>query len=106
MKKVFISQPMRGRSEEEIKEEREYLIGQIKKEHGDVEIIDSFIKGNDKKNPLYAISESIKMMADADIICFAYGWENARGCMIEREVANMYLPNTTIIFDNGVRCVS
>lgn len=43
MKKVFISQPMRGRSEEEIKEEREYLIGQIKKEHGDVEIIGNYI---------------------------------------------------------------
>lgn len=29
-------------------------------------------------------------MADADLVYFAKGWEDARGCMIERECAVQY----------------
>lgn len=42
MKKLFISQPMRGRSDEEILNEREMLIAKAKERFGEVEILDSF----------------------------------------------------------------
>ena len=45
-KKVFISQPMRDKTDEQIKAERERAIELVKKEYPneDVEIIDSFFE--------------------------------------------------------------
>lgn len=97
MKKVFISQPMNGRSNEEIKAEREYLIDKIKEyykhEHGQapVQVIDSFIEDapHDAK-PLWFLGKSLELLSTADIAVFAKGWQNARGCVIEHECAVAY----------------
>lgn len=44
--KVFISQPMRGKTNEEIKAERERLIGKAREHYGaDIEVVDSFFEG-------------------------------------------------------------
>lgn len=40
--KLFISQPMRDKTDEEIKEEREKIIKEVEKLFGEVEVIDSF----------------------------------------------------------------
>lgn len=40
--------------------------------------------------PLWFMAESIRLMADADLVYFAKGWKDARGCMIERECAVQY----------------
>jgi len=39
-------------------------------------------------------------MGGADIVCFAEGWEEARGCRIERNVATEY--EITIMDENGM----
>ncbi len=91
MKKLFISQPMRGRTDVEILKERELLIEAAKREHGDVEPLDSFFKfdpGNGA--PLAFLGESLKRLAEADIAVFAPGWENARGCRIEHICCEEY----------------
>lgn len=45
MKKLFISQPMRDKTDEEILKEREEIIKRVKEETGDeIEVIDSFFK--------------------------------------------------------------
>lgn len=46
MKKLFISQPMKGKSDEEILQERECAIESAKEYCGEeVEVIDSFLQG-------------------------------------------------------------
>lgn len=92
MKKLFISQPMKGKSDAEILAEREKAIQRAKEAlHDDVEIIESFFQGApaDAK-PLWYLGESLKLLATADVAYFALGWEDARGCKIEHTCALEY----------------
>mgnify|MGYP000844321459 CR=1 FL=1 len=92
MKKLFISQPMRGKTDEEILAERDKAI-QCAKEalHEEVEAIDSFFKDAPVCNmPLWFLSESLKLLATADVAYFAKGWDEARGCKIEHTCALEY----------------
>lgn len=90
MIKVFISQPMNGKTNEEIELERERARQAIKeKRKDDVEVIDSFFKGGNH-TPLWCLGESIKLLGTADVVYFAKGWEKARGCCIEHACAYEY----------------
>lgn len=92
MKKLFISQPMNGKTDEEILAEREKAIGYAKKMvKDDVEVIDSFFESAPHDaNPLWFLGKSIELMSKADVVYFAPGWENARGCKIEHTCAVEY----------------
>lgn len=96
--RLFISQPMRGKSDEEIKSEREKLVEIAEAVYfgrGEVEVIDSFFKGGldvpaGAKAPLYYLSKSLELLATADVAIFAKDWREARGCRIEHECAAGY----------------
>ena len=92
MKKLFISQPMHGKTDEKIEAERVKAIEEAKavlKE--DVEVIDSFFKGApvDAK-PLWFLGKSIELLSQADIVYFAKDWNKYRGCKIEHMCAIEY----------------
>lgn len=92
MKRLFISQPMKGKTDEEILREREVAVEKAKNVLGEeVEVIDSFFQSApvDAK-PLWFLGKSLELLADADIVYFAKGWEDARGCVIEHECAVRY----------------
>lgn len=96
--KVFISQPMRGLTEREIKLNRAKAIERIKKLYGnDVEIIDNYFEGDEK--PLSKLGKSIELLSKADIIYLCKGWNKARGCKIEYMCASDY--DIKIIFEEG-----
>ena len=93
MKKVFISHPMRGLTDEEIIQQRDILknkIADILEE--EVFILPSFFEGFEPKGkiPVAYIGKSIMLMAEADVVYFGGDWRNARGCRIEYEVAKEY----------------
>lgn len=94
MKKLFISQPMNGKTKEEIFAVREKAIESAKRNLGeDVEVIDSYFEDYNPENgcvPLKYLSKSLELLADADVAYFAKGWENARGCKIENTCAIAY----------------
>ena len=92
MKKLFISQPMKGKTDEEILQEREKAIKSAKSYLGeDVEVIDSFFQDapHDAK-PLWFLGKSLELLSSADVAYFADDWENARGCKIEHQCAIEY----------------
>lgn len=92
MKKLFISQPMKGKTDEEILKERETAIKQAEELLKEpVEVIDSFFKGApaDAK-PLWFLGKSLELLSNADVAYFAKGWEEARGCKIEHESCLAY----------------
>lgn len=100
--KVFISCPMHGKSNEEVekvlKKCQEECITKINKEDplAIVEFIDGFVPDQPYKNkPIGCLSHAIAKMADCDYAYFGEGWENARGCKIEHEIATQY----------GVKCL-
>ena len=92
MKKLFISQPMRGKSDEEILAVRKLAIKQVQERIGeDVEVIDSFFQDHPTfDKPLKYLAASIALLADADIAYFVKDWGEARGCKIERICALAY----------------
>ena len=92
MKKLFISQPMRGKTDEQILLERAKAIQKAKVEIGEeVEVIETFYTdfSNDAK-PLEYLARSIQDLAKSDIAYFVKGWQEARGCRIEHECAVQY----------------
>lgn len=90
MKKLFISQPMRGLTEEEILKAREEIRVRSEKAIGEpVELIDSFIEDYPGEIIWY-LGKSIQFLSQADIAYFGGDWRSARGCKIEYEVADKY----------------
>ena len=93
MKRLFISQPMRGKTDEEILAVREKAIAAAKHHLGeDVEVIDSFFQnaGELENRSLWYLGESLKLLATADVAYFAKDWDQYRGCRIENTCAIEY----------------
>ena len=88
---VFISQPMNGRSTEEIECEREEFVKDLKKCLGeDIKILDTIFHFVEDVPFLVYLGRSIEVLAKADLAVFMDGWENARGCRIEHRAAKDY----------------
>ena len=95
MKKLFISQPMRDLTDDEILKERENLRLKVEQVIGEkLELINSFIEDCpekiNKNISVYYLGKSIEFLSQADIAYFGGEWKNARGCKIEHEVAVQY----------------
>jgi len=88
--KIMISQPMRGRTDEEIRIERESLVKELEAQGHEVvdTVFDDFPNGQD--TPVHYLAKSIEFIANVDGVVFIKGWESARGCKIEYEVAKNY----------------
>ena len=93
--KIMISQPMSGLSLSEIAYQRDKI--ERKLESLGHEVINSYFKEFDEENlcdlahvPVYYLGKSLQKMAECDAVYFAEGWELARGCVIERAVAEKY----------------
>lgn len=99
MKKLFISQPMKDKSDAEILAEREKAIKSAEELLGEpVEVIDSFFQSAPADaRPLWFLGKSLELLSTADIVYFAKGWEKARGCKIENTCAIEY--GITVIED-------
>lgn len=101
MKKLFISQPMRDKTDEEIKSERKEIIEKVEKILGEeVEVIDNFFeKAPHDAKPLWFLGKSIELLASADIAYFANKWYKYRGCRIEHICCTNYGINTMMYSD-------
>lgn len=99
MKKAMLSQPMAGKTEKEIVENRERAIAALK-ERG-YEIVntlftDEWYSDEAMKErgvvqiPLCFLAKSLENMSLCHAAYFCAGWENARGCRIEHEAAKAY----------------
>nr|DAK46636.1 MAG TPA: protein of unknown function (DUF4406) [Bacteriophage sp.] len=103
--KVFLSQPMRGKTHEEIlssiREVQEFLTKYL--DSTNIEIIESYSPKNKSKEPLVALGDSIKMLANADLAVFLNDWNQYRGCIIEYHTAKVYeVPHISVKNENGL----
>lgn len=95
MKKVFISQPIRGKTYDEVMQIRNNAISQLNELYPseDLKIIESFIPAmyyDANNNPVVGLGTCISLMGDADLVYICKNWEENRGCTIERRVALLY----------------
>lgn len=104
--KAMISQPMDGKTDEEIIATREKAI-KVLKEKG-YEIVNTFFTdewySKEKMElrgvvqiPLCFLAKSLDCMALCHVVYFCKGWENARGCKIEHDASVAY--GLTIIYE-------
>ena len=87
----MISQPMKNRTEEDIREERKHIIEKLNNMH--IEVIDTIFTEEAPENNnagVYYLGKSIQEMSKADALFMCDGWRRARGCRIERQVAQDY----------------
>ena len=92
MKKLFISQPMKDKTDEEILAVRAKAIESAERELGEpVEVIDSFFRSapHDSR-PLWYLAKSLELLSTADVAYFEKDWDKYRGCRIENECAIAY----------------
>ena len=82
--RLFISQPMSDKTDEEIKKERRKIIKEVQETYGDIEVIDSFFEGAPHHvAPLWFLGKSFELLSTADLVYFAEGWNKYRGCKME-----------------------
>ena len=81
---------MNGRSESEILKERNEISQAIDWDWDCPYVLDSFILGAERVNPLYCLGQSLMFLSKAQCAIFVDGWENSRGCKIEYEACKSY----------------
>lgn len=99
MHKAMLSQPMGGKTQEEIVETRERAIRALQ-DRGYKVVNTLFTDGWYSKEymeargvvqiPLYFLAKSLENMSLCHAAYFCRGWEQARGCRIEHEAAKSY----------------
>jgi len=95
--KIFISMPMKAKGIEQVRTEMNKVFSYIKSKLPEAELIDSILDGADKDiaikgddSGVWYLGKSIQLLSGADIVFFANGWKDFRGCSIEREIAEKY----------------
>ncbi len=97
--KAMLSQPMAGKTEQEIVATREAAIKELAAKG--YEVVNTLftdewysqdaMKARGVENiPLCFLAKSLENMSLCNAAYFCKGWENARGCRIEHEAAKAY----------------
>lgn len=106
--KAMLSQPMAGKTEQEITETRERAIATLKA--AGYEIVNTLFTDEwySKESmeergvvqiPLCFLAKSLENMSLCHAAYFCKGWERARGCRIEHEAAKAY--GLKILYEEG-----
>lgn len=104
--KAMLSQPMAGKTDQEIVETRETAIAAL--EASGYEVVNTLFtdewysaQAMEQRGvvqiPLCFLAKSLENMSLCHAAYFCKGWENARGCRIEHEAAKAY--GLTIIYE-------
>jgi hypothetical protein len=89
VKRAVISQPMKGKTGEQIRAERTEIVEQL--EGRGYEVVDTVFPGFiDQGLPLKHLAKTLETIAGADLVVFMPGWEQARGCRIEHTACAEY----------------
>lgn len=99
MKKAMLSQPMAGKTNEEIVSTREKAVSVLNRMGYEVVntlFTDEWYSKEKMEErgvvqiPLCFLAKSLENMSLCHTVYFCKGWENARGCRIEHEAAKAY----------------
>lgn len=98
-KKAMISQPMAGKTDEEITAARDLAVAKLRQMGYEVVntlFTDEWYSDEAMRErgvvqaPLYYLAKSLENMSLCHAAYFVKGWEDARGCKIEHEAAEAY----------------
>jgi len=108
MEIAMVSQPMTGKSEEEIKKVREKAIKELT-ELGYEVVPSTYVNEEQHKkylnsktivqHPIFYLSKALEQMSFCKAVYFCKGWKLSKGCMIEHYVASVY--GLTMIYEDN-----
>lgn len=95
MRRLFVSQPMRGKTQEEIIEQRDKAIEKLSRRLNEgFEVAETYFTEDgpkDVKNSgIYWLGKSLELLSECDLALFIGNWYNYRGCEIEYRVCEKY----------------
>lgn len=95
MKKLFASVPMRGRTEEEIRESFEKMKRIAEAYEGEeLELIDTWIAEDPqegvRENAVWYLGKSLELLSTADVYIGVGTYGYFPGCCVEEKVAQLY----------------
>lgn len=95
MRRLFVSQPTRGKTEDEIIEARDKAVKKLSLIlDEEFEVVDSCFTEDEpkdvKNSGVYWLGKSLELLSKCDLALFIGDWWEYRGCRIEREVARTY----------------
>lgn len=107
MEKAMLSQPMHGKTDEEIVATREKAIAALTVRGFEVVntlFTDEWYSSASMRErgveniPLCFLAKSVESMSKCHAVYFCKGWETARGCRLEHEAAKAY--GLTILYED------
>lgn len=92
MKRVFISVPMNGREEIDVRNDIKRASENIRKFYSEnVEIVHNYdCVASENTSRLWYLGEAIKQLGECDVCYFVEGWRNSNGCLIEFNICKLY----------------
>lgn len=86
-----ISQPMKGKTEEQINAAREEIIKEY--EAKGWSFVDTYFgecPDDVKSEGAWCLGKALMTFSQVDIVVFAPGWTDARGCILENDACTAY----------------
>ena len=95
MRRLFVSQPMRGKTQEEIIERRNKAVEELQlRLNEEFEVVDSYFTEDEPKDVkssyVYWLGKSLELLSECDLALFIDDWYDYRGCQIEHQVCENY----------------
>ena len=91
--KVFVSQPHKNRSWEQLEATSAKIVEEIQKRRPNENVIEVPMLSPDQfkgQHPVYYLGMNLQMMCQADLVVFEPGWWESRPCCIEHDVCDQY----------------
>ena len=92
-KRVFVSLPMRGHTDDEIKERQKQIFELVSNVRESPYILTFTLWQDNPPSPnnnLWYLGKSIQALGDSDIAVFSCDWAMAKGCVVERAICSIY----------------
>nr|DAM66335.1 MAG TPA: Nucleoside deoxyribosyltransferase [Caudoviricetes sp.] len=95
MRRLFVSQPTRGKTQDEIIEARDKAIERLSRKLNEgFEVAESYFTEDEpkdvKNSGVYWLGKSLELLSECDLVLFIGDWYNYRGCQIEHQVCENY----------------
>lgn len=95
MRRLFVSQPMRSKTQEEIIEARDKAIERLSRRLNEgFEVAESYFTEDEpkdvKSSGVYWLGKSLELLSECDLALFIGDWYDYRGCQIEHQVCENY----------------
>lgn len=95
IRRLFVSQPTRGKTEDEIIEARDKAIERLSRRLNEgFEVAESYFTEDEpkdvKNSGVYWLGKSLELLSECDLVLFIGDWYDYRGCQIEYQVCENY----------------